>query len=65
MTASVQAELPAQLVSQARDVVDAGWATNLNELLTDALRRYLESHSTELAERFVRDDVTWGLHGRD
>jgi len=65
MTASVQAELPEKLVTQARDYVRAGWASNLDELLAEALRRYLESHSAELAEGFIREDVEWGLYGRD
>lgn len=25
---------------------------------------YLESHSEELAEKFIREDVQWGLHGK-
>jgi hypothetical protein len=37
----------------------------MNALLTEALRRYLESHSEALAEAFVREDVQWGLHGGD
>jgi hypothetical protein len=31
--------------------------------LAEALRRYLESHSTRLAESFIREDVAWGLRG--
>ena len=65
MKTTVQTELPDELVSQARVLVDQGWASDLNELLADALRRYLESHSTELTESFIRQDVAWGLHGRD
>ena len=42
---------------------DAGWANSLNDLLSDALRRYLESHSEALAETFILEDVEWGLHG--
>jgi hypothetical protein len=37
----------------------------MNALLTEALRRYLESHSEALAETFVLEDVRWGLHGGD
>lgn len=25
---------------------------------------YLESHSEKLAEKFIREDVQWGLHGK-
>jgi hypothetical protein len=35
--------------------VEQGWAGDLNELLAEALRRYLESHSSRLAESFIRD----------
>lgn len=65
MTASVHAELPEKLVEEAQEFVRAGWATDFNQLVTDALRRYLESHSAELAEAFIREDVQWGIHGRD
>ncbi|MDZ7619972.1 MAG: ribbon-helix-helix domain-containing protein [Patescibacteria group bacterium] len=65
MTASVHAELPEELVEEAQEFVRAGWATDFNQLVTDALRRYLASHSAEFAEGFVREDVQWGLHGHD
>ena len=45
--------------------MEQGWASAFNELLAEALRRYLESHSSRLAESFIREDVTWGLHGRE
>jgi hypothetical protein len=28
-----------------------------------ALRKSLNSHRPELLERFIREDVDWGLHG--
>ncbi len=62
---SVQAELPEELVSAARVFIAEGWARDLDELLADALRRYLESHSSQLTETFLRQDVEWGLYGRD
>ena len=57
--------LEAELAAQARAFVAEGWATDLNELLAEALRRFLESHEGSLTESFVREDVQWGLHGRD
>lgn len=65
MTTSLQVDLPEQLVSQARQFIGEGWAGNFDELLADALRRYFDSHGTALAETFVREDITWGLHGQD
>jgi hypothetical protein len=61
----IHAELPAELMARARLYVEEGWAPNCDELLAEALRRYLESHSTRVTEAFVMSDVEWGLHGRD
>lgn len=63
MKTAIQAELPEQLVADARAFVEEGWASNFDELLAEALRRYLESHSSRLAESFIREDVNWGLRG--
>jgi len=65
MKTSVQTELPPELVAQARAFVEEGWAAGFDELVAEALRRYLESHSSRLAEQFVREDVDWGLKGND
>ncbi len=61
----IDAELPAELAAQARAFVAEGWAADFNELLTEALRRFLESHEASLTESLVKEDVEWGLHGRD
>jgi hypothetical protein len=63
MKTSIQTELPDELVAQAMAFVDEGWAGDLDELLAEALRRFLESHSSQLTEAFIREDVNWGLHG--
>ena len=65
MTTSVQAELPDQLARQGQELVESGWMPDMNSLLTEALRRYLESHQVPLAETFAREDVEWGLRGDD
>jgi len=61
----IQAELPPELTARAQIYVKEGWSTDFNELLADALRRFLESHSSRVTEAFVLDDVKWGLHGND
>lgn len=61
----IQAELPPELTAQARTFVEEGWAVDFNELLAEALRRFLESHSARVTETLVMGDVQWGLHGKD
>ena len=65
MNTPVQAQLPRELVAAARAFVEEGWVADFDTLLAESLRRYLESHSAGLTASFVREDVKWGLHGRD
>jgi hypothetical protein len=62
---TVKAQIPTHLAREAEALVAAGWAKNFDALLAEALYRYLDTHRPELVERFVREDVEWGLHGRD
>ena len=63
-TTLVQANLPPELTARARTFVDEGWAGGFDELLADALRRFLESHASQVTENLVMEDVKWGLHGK-
>jgi Arc/MetJ-type ribon-helix-helix transcriptional regulator len=63
--AEMVVSLPPRLVEEARQQIREGWFSDLNSLVAEALRRYLETHRDELAERFIRQDVEWGLRGRD
>jgi Arc/MetJ-type ribon-helix-helix transcriptional regulator len=65
MNNTLNAEIPNQLWQQAQTLVQQGWASNLQELVNEALRRYLESHQDVLTESYIQDDVKWGLHGED
>ena len=64
-TSTIAAEIPARLFGEMKSLVDAGWFRDLDELILEALRRYVESHRAELMEEFVREDVEWGLRGDD
>jgi Arc/MetJ-type ribon-helix-helix transcriptional regulator len=64
-TTIIKTEVPVNLVSQAQKLVEAGWFRNMDELVLDALRRFLESHREELMEEFIRQGVEWGLGGNE
>jgi Arc/MetJ-type ribon-helix-helix transcriptional regulator len=57
--------LPKRLAEDIQDQIQAGWFTDLNSLVVEAVRRYLESHRGDLKEQFIRQDVAWGLYGDD
>ena len=65
MMSTVSTEIPERLLQQAQVLVQSGWANNIQELMVESLRRYVESHQDALAEQFIRDDVEWGLNGNE
>jgi Arc/MetJ-type ribon-helix-helix transcriptional regulator len=64
-TATVAAEIPVRLLGEMKSLVASGWFRDLDELILEAVRRYVESHRAELLEDFIREDVEWGLRGDD
>jgi cellobiose-specific phosphotransferase system component IIA len=65
MKTTIQTEIPMELNTRALNFVQEGWANNMDDLIAEALRRFLESHSTQLTETLIMKDVQWGLHGSD
>jgi len=64
-TRRVETEIPAQLFNEMQTLVNSGWFRSIDDVVLDALRRFLDSHREDLTEGFLREDVEWGLHGRD
>lgn len=62
-TTTLKTNVPVSLATQAQKLVEAGWFRDMDELVLDALRRFLESHREDLMEEFIRQDVQWGLKG--
>ena len=55
--------IPAKLHEQMRRLVDDGWFGSEKAIIDDALRRFLYSHRPELLEKYIMEDVEWGLRG--
>ena len=62
---TVETQVPIQLRKEMQQLVRDGWYTDENELILDALRRFLSVHRTELLTEQVREDVEWGLYGQE
>ena len=61
----IQTEVPEQLYKRAKALVQEGWFRDEKDIFSEAIRRFLDTHQSELMEKFVRDDVEWGLRGND
>ena len=62
---TVQATLPTRLLEQVQTLVAEGWFQDTDDLIADALRRFLDTHRPDLMERYIQEDVEWGLHGEE
>jgi Arc/MetJ-type ribon-helix-helix transcriptional regulator len=61
---TAKVELPAQLHDCIRELVARGWFASEDQLIQEAVRRFVEAHTPELMTQFVLKDVEWGLKGR-
>jgi Arc/MetJ-type ribon-helix-helix transcriptional regulator len=61
---TIQTEVPEQLYRKAQVLVREGWFRDEQDIFSEAIRRFLDAHRPELIEKFVREDVEWGLHGK-
>lgn len=61
----LQTEIPDRLYNEALLLIHEGWFHDQDQILSEALRRFIDSHRIGLMEQFIRDDVEWGLHGDD
>jgi Arc/MetJ-type ribon-helix-helix transcriptional regulator len=62
---TIRAKIPDQLYRQMEALVKLGWFGSFDDVTEQALRRFLELHRPELMEKMIRDDVEWGLHGKE
>jgi len=62
---TVQTQIPDQLEREIDDLVERGYFPSRQRLVQEAIRRFLDAHRPELMERFLRQDVEWGLRGRN
>ncbi len=62
---TVQTEVPEALYNKAVALVNEGWFRDEKDVFWEAIRRFLDTHQSELMEKSIREDVEWGLHGDD
>ena len=62
---TISTEVPEQLYKKAEALVKEGWFRDEKDIFSEAIRRFLDCNQSELMEKFVRDDVEWGLQGND
>jgi len=62
---TLQTEVPDKLYEKIMALIDEGWYNDEKDIINEALRRFLDTHKPEIMEKFIREDVDWGLRGND
>jgi len=60
---TIEAKIPDRLDRAIDALVEQGWFPSRDEVVREAIRRFLDAHRPELMEKFIREDVEWGLRG--
>ena len=63
MMKTVQTEVPEALYNKAVALVNEGWFRDEKDVFWEAIRRFLDTHQSELMQKNIREDIEWGLHG--
>lgn len=61
----VETQVPVQLRKEMQRLIADGWYMSENDLILDALRRFLATHRTDLLTQQIREDIEWGLYGQE
>jgi Arc/MetJ-type ribon-helix-helix transcriptional regulator len=59
----IKTEIPDQMFEQLHRLVQAGWFTSQDQIVRQALEKFLHANRPEVLEKHVREDVEWALHG--
>jgi Arc/MetJ-type ribon-helix-helix transcriptional regulator len=60
---TIETKISEKLDEQIEALVQQGWFRSRDQVFKEAIRRFLEVHRPELMERFIQEDVEWGLRG--
>jgi Arc/MetJ-type ribon-helix-helix transcriptional regulator len=61
---TIRAKIPNKLHQQMEELVEKGWFRSQEDIIDEAIRRFLVANKPALLEKFIRDDVQWGLRER-
>src|SRR5579871_6883288 len=62
---AIPAKLPARLIEEMDQLIREGWYANRSELIRDAVRETIRRTRVQRLESSIKEDVRWGLSGKD
>jgi len=62
---TIPAKITKKLVIEMDKVIKEGWYANRSELVRDAIRKMIKDLKADRLESAIKEDVKWGLYGKD
>jgi len=62
---TIPAKVTGRLVMEMDEMIKEGWYANRSELIRDAIREMVKRIKIQMLEDAIKEDVEWGLHGKD
>lgn len=62
---AIPAKITPKLICEMDDIIKEGWYANRSELIRDAIREMIRKMKAERLEQAIKEDVNWGLYGKN
>ncbi len=62
---AIPAKITPRLLGEMDEIIKEGWYANRSELIRDAVREIIKKTKAERFETALKEDVQWGLYGKD
>ena len=62
---TIPAKITEKLSFEMNEIINEGWYANKSEFIRDAIRDKIKSVKLEMLESAIKEDVKWGLYGKD
>jgi hypothetical protein len=62
---AIPAKLTPRLVEEMDELIREGWYANRSELIRDAVREAIRRARAQRLEAAIKEDISWGLLGKD
>ena len=62
---TIPAKVTKKLVLEIDELIKEGWYANRSDFIRDAIRQTIKKTKLERMEDSIKEDVEWGLHGKD
>jgi Arc/MetJ-type ribon-helix-helix transcriptional regulator len=62
---AIPAKLTPRLIEEMDELIREGWYANRSELIRDAVRETIRRTRVQRLESSIKEDVRWGLSGKD